>query len=677
MDGQLNRLLRPRSIAVVGGGAWCAAVVEQNLKIDFDGPVWPVHPTRDTVGGVAVHPNLAALPSAPDATFVGVNRHATIDVLSELKAMGAGGAVCFASGFGERDDGVELQSALLNAADRMPFLGPNCYGFVNYLDRVCLWPDQHGGVPVATGVAVVTQSSNVAINMTMQRRGLPLAYMVTSGNQAQTGLADTGAALLEDDRVTALGLHIEGVQDLRAFERLAALAAASNKPVVVLKVGASAAGHAAALSHTAALAGSEAGAKALFKRLGFIQVDTLPVFLETLKLVHATGPIGGSQVASMSCSGGEAGLVADTAERHGLSFPPLSKPQCERLQAILGPLVTPANPLDYHTQIWGDEAATSEAFTAMMETPVDLSMVILDVPRDDRCAVDDWEPTLRACVNAQNSSDGKLAVVSTLPESMPEAVSADLLNNGIVPLAGLDEACAAIAAAADCEPYNPDIPILLADAPNNTMTLDETAAKAALARHGIGIPLSRTAGSAHDAVEAANEIGFPVVLKGFGFAHKSEHGAVRLGLTSADAVREAALAMASERYLIEQMIAEPVAELLVGVVRDEAHGFVLTLAAGGVLTELLVDRQSLLLPVEREAVERALGDLRISRVLSGYRGRPAADFKAIVDAVMAVQDYVIQQADGLQEIEINPLLCGTDGAVAVDALIVREAGDDR
>ena len=201
----MNRLLRPRSIAVVGGGAWCAAVVEQNLKIDFDGPIWPVHPTRETVGGVAAHPNLAALPDAPDATFVGVNRHATIDVLTELKAQGAGGAVCFASGFGERDDGVELQSTLLNAAGRMPFLGPNCYGFVNYLDRVCLWPDQHGGVPVASGVAVVTQSSNVAINMTMQRRGLPLAYMVTSGNQAQTGLADTGTALLEDDRVTGSG----------------------------------------------------------------------------------------------------------------------------------------------------------------------------------------------------------------------------------------------------------------------------------------------------------------------------------------------------------------------------------------------------------------------------------------------------------------------------------------
>ncbi len=677
MDEKLARLLRPRSVAVVGGGTWCQAVVEQNVKFGFDGPIWPVHPTRETVGGVAAYPNIADLPEAPDATFVGVNRRATVEVVAELQALGGGGAVCFASGFGEREDGVDLQAGLLRAAGRMPILGPNCYGFVNYLDRVLLWPDQHGGAVVDRGVAVVSQSSNVAINMTMQRRGLPLAYMVTIGNQAQIGLAETGAALLHDDRVTALGLHIEGVDDLRAFEQLAAAAGALGKPVVALKIGASAAGRAAALTHTAALAGSEAGADALFQRLGFARVDTLPQFLETLKLLHAVGPLSGSRIASMSCSGGEAGLVADTAERHGLSFPPLSQKQQDRLQTLLGPLVTPANPLDYHTQIWGNGTATEETFATVMQSPVDLSLVILDFPRGDRCATEAWNPTLQACVDAQRQSDGNLAVVSTLPENLPETVATHLLENGITPLCGVDDACAAIAAAARCRRYEPGVPILMDRVPREPKALDEATAKSLLARHGVTVPIAKTAASADRAAEAAGEIGFPVVLKGCGFAHKSENGAVALGLNSVDEVRDAALAMPAETFLIEEMIDDGIVELLVGVVRDEAHGFVITLAAGGVLTELMADCQSLLLPVDRVGVERALEHLRIAPMLAGFRGKPTADRAAVVDAVLAVQDYVLTEAEGLQEVEINPLLCCARRAVAADALIVREADDDR
>jgi acyl-CoA synthetase (NDP forming) len=205
----LARLLQPRSIAVVGGGAWGASVVEQCRKTGFAGAVWPVHPHRDELGGAATVPSVTDLPAAPDAVFIGVNRHTTIEVVRQLRDMGAGGAVCFASGFreaqAETGDGDSLQAALLAAAGEMPVIGPNCYGFINYLDGALLWPDQHGGQRAERGVAVLTQSSNMAINVTMQRRGLPLAYVATAGNQAQTGLAEIGTALLEDDRVTRDG----------------------------------------------------------------------------------------------------------------------------------------------------------------------------------------------------------------------------------------------------------------------------------------------------------------------------------------------------------------------------------------------------------------------------------------------------------------------------------------
>ncbi len=676
MAHRLTRLLRPRSIAVVGGGAWCEAVVEQNRKLGFKGPVWPVHPTRETVGGEQAYSGLEALPDAPDAVFIGVNRHATVDVVNGMRNMGAGGAVCFASGFREHHDGVALQTQLLHAAGELAILGPNCYGFINYLDRALLWPDQHGGLPVESGVAIVAQSSNIAINLTMQRRGLPIAYMVTAGNQAQTGLAEIGSALLLDERVTALGLHIEGVADLRAFEQLARVAESHGKPVVVLKVGSSDAGRQAALTHTAALSGSDAGASALFRRLVFAQVDTLTQFLETLKLLHVAGPLAGRKVVSMSCSGGEAGLVADTAERYGLQFPPISQDQDQRLSAILGPLVSPANPLDYHTRIWGDRAALAETFATMMETDADLSMLILDHPRADRCDGAGWSPVLQAGLEAHQRGNGQIAIVSTLAENMPEALACRLMRNGIVPLCGLDDACAAIRAAAGCGQRVSNEPVTLAGAPVSPTAMDEAAAKTALARYGIEVPQARVANSVDDAVQSAAAIGFPVALKGLGFAHKSENGAVRLHIGSADAVRQAAQSMGSDSFLVEQMIVDGLAELLIGVHHDEAHGFVLTLAAGGVLTELFADRQSLLVPADRASISTSLDKLRIATVLNGYRGRPAADRDAILDAVLAVQDYVVAHADGLQAVEINPLICGATRAVAADALIVRKADHD-
>jgi len=354
----LDRLLRPRSVAVVGGGAWCANVVRELGRIGFDGDIWPVHPKRAELGGLATVPHIEDLPHAPDAAFVGVNREITIEAVRLLAKFGCGGAVCFASGFresvAETGDGHDLQEALLAAAGEMRILGPNCYGFLNALDGAALWPDQHGLERVTRGVALVTQSSNIALNLTMQQRGLPIAYLVTAGNQAQTDLAEIGAALLQDNRVTALGLHIEGIGDLRRFEALADTARQLGKPVVALKVGASDQARAATVSHTASLAGSDAGARALFQRLGIGQVDGLSELLETLKLLHVTGPLASNRIASMSCSGGEASLMADSALGLDVDLPALNAAQQKGLRAALGPKVALANPLDYHTYIGND-----------------------------------------------------------------------------------------------------------------------------------------------------------------------------------------------------------------------------------------------------------------------------------------------------------------------------------
>lgn len=685
-----SRLLRPRSIAVIGGGFFGSNVVRQSLKMGFAGDIWPVHPVKKAVEGVPAFASVADLPGAPDAAFIGVNRHLTVDMVGALAARGAGGAVCFASGFleagAEDADGARLQEALIAAAGAMPIIGPNCYGLINYADGALLWPDQHGGARLAKGgrgAAIVTQSSNIAINMTMQQRGLPLAYVMTAGNQAQTGLSEIGLGLIEDERVSCLGLHVEGFDSVAGFERLAARARELGKPIVAMKVGRSAAARAATVSHTASLAGSDAAAEAFFARIGIARVHSIPAFLETLKLLHAVGPLSGPRLSSMSCSGGEASIMADAAEGRPVGFPPLAEPHRKRVKQTLGPLVAVANPLDYHTFIWNDREAMTATFSAMIAGGFDLNMLVLDFPRRDRCADEDWWPTVDAFATALAANAASGAIVASLPENLPEDYCASLLARGVAPLCGMAEALdTAEAAAAIGEAWKRPLPPPVAQAPPARLCPpgpaggipDEAAAKSLLAEAGLAIPPGRVVESAEDASFAATGIGFPVALKALGIAHKSERGAVRLGLTDGAAVHDAAttLLALSDRLYVERMVDGGIAELIVGVTRDPLFGPVMTVGSGGVLVELLRDTETLLLPPTGAEIETALRRLELFPLLDGYRGRPRADLEAAIDIIAGVADFAGAHAATLDELDINPLIVCAEGQGAwiADALIV-------
>ncbi len=670
MSRDLSRLLRPHSIAVVGGGAWCAQIIRQSRRMGFAGKIDVVHPRGVVVEGVQAVTSLDALGHVPDAVFIGVNRHATIEVVTALAGMGAGGAVCFASGFSEAaaedQSGADLQAALVSAAGDMPVLGPNCYGFINALDGALLWPDQHGCVEVKTGVAILTQSSNIAINLSMQLRGLPIAYVVACGNMAQTSQAQIAAELLDDPRVTAIGLHIEGFGDLDAWHELAQKARRKGVPLIALKVGLSDQAQQAAVSHTASLAGSDAGASALLKRLGIGRVSDLPTFLETLKLLHMVGPLDAPTLSSISCSGGEASLAADTAVGTGLTFPPLVPEQRLGLAAALGPMVALGNPLDYHTYIWRDAAKMAAAWLPMAAQHIGLTLIIVDYPHTD---ASDWVCATEAALAVRAQSGRPVAMVATLPELMPFAVVAQLMDGGVVPMFGLSEAItAASVVAAMGAPET--TPVLLPGADREGDLIDEGTAKAALAEFGVPVPKGALVADITGLADASVLLTGPLVLKVTGLAHKSEEGGVRLGLSS-DGVVTAAHEMPEGGYLVEEMVQGSVVELLVGVLRDPAHGFVLTLGAGGVLTELWQDTASVLIPASADAIETTLRALRTWPLIDGYRGKPAADLDAIVAAIIGVQDYVVANADCVSEVEINPLMCTPDGAVAVDALLRR------
>ena len=665
MPRDLSRLLRPRSIAVLGSG-WAKNVVEQCQKMGFDGPVWPVHPSRDDIGGVKCYRSLADLPSAPDATFIGVNRHATLGVVQELAAMGAGGATCFASGWTEAGE-ADLQAQLVAAAGDMPILGPNCYGVINYLDGALLWPDQHGGKRVERGVALLSQSSNIVINLTMQKRALPVAYVACLGNAAQVGLAELAGALLADERVTALGLYIEGIADAPAFAELVEAARKAGKGIVAVKSGKTELSRTAAASHTASLAGGGAASSAFLRQAGVAEVDTLSELLETLKIFHVHGPQIGTRLCSLSCSGGEAGLVADLAQPYGIEFPPPSDAQRQRLGEILGPIVAIANPLDYHTFIWGDGPRTTDVFTTML-AGYDAGIYIIDPPRPDRCDGSSYQPAMDAIVAAHRTTGKPAFPVASLTENFEEDRAERMMAEGVATLMGLESALGALKAAQTPAGLPGWRPWTAAPEGGAVRLLPEGEAKAKLVAAGVAVPKGVSAPTLAELGGLVGGIAAPFALKGMGFAHKTEAGAVRLGLSSLEGQAEMAGATG---YLAEEMVTGTVGEVLLGLRRDPVYGVTLTLGMGGVTAEVLADTVTLVAPVTEGEVAAALRGLRLWPLLDGYRGRRKADAAAIVQAALRLQGLMAAEP-AIREIEINPLMVQEQGAVAVDAVIWEE-----
>jgi acetyl-CoA synthetase len=674
----LSRLLSPKSIAVVGGKE-AAEVIHQCERIGFSGPIWPINPRRAEIEKRPTFASISDLPSAPDAAFIAVPRHATVQAVDALAMMGAGGAVCYAAGFSENGgEGEQLQRDLVAASREMAIVGPNCYGFLNYLDGAALWPDQHGGARVERGVAIVTQSGNIGLNLTMQTRALPLAYLVTIGNRAKGDFGDYIDALLADNRVTAIGLHIEALDDIINFADAAMRARAKGIPIVAIKAGRSAAGAALTLSHTASLAGENVLYGALFARCCIATTDDLSTFLDTLALLHVVGPLTGRRLSSMSCSGGEAALVADLAEMYGLVTPPFSPSVGADLQTVLGPSVNVSNPLDYHTFIWGDRDQQAACFNIVLRADFDINLLILDFPRPDRCDSESWQTTLSALELARSAVDATVAVASSLPETLPEWVGERLQRSRIIPLHGLNTALAAISCAASIAERwrEPPTPALRSPSviPRNVRLIGEAEAKEILSEHGLPVPqglvvpLDRVGA-------AASLIGFPVVIKSTSLdvAHKTEVAAVKLNVINEQEAIAAARSLQdlSRLVLVEKMVEGSIAELLIGVVRNRHIGLSLTLAAGGIHVELFADSVTLILPVSRYQIAGALKSLKSWKLISGYRGRSRGDVTATIEAIAAVANYAMKFYDSLEELDINPLLILPEGkgVFVVDALL--------
>ena len=692
----LRRLLKPRHVAVIGGRE-AETVAGECARIGYRGPVWPVNPRRESIGGHRCFRTVEDLPQAPDAAFVAVPREAAIDTVARLAAMGAGGAVCHTAGFAETGaEGARLEAALVAAAGDLALIGPNCYGVINYLDRAALWPFAHGGACPGYGAAIVTQSGMLSSDLTMSQRSVPFAFMASIGNQSVVTQADCIDIFGEFDGVRAIGLHVEEIPDVARFSAAVRKAVAAEVPVVALRTGVSEIGARLVASHTGALSGADDLYQALFDRLGVIRVSTPAELLETLKFLCVAGVPGGDRVAALTCSGGAAAMLADHVQGLGLQFPPPSERTAERLAQCLPHTATVSNPLDYTTPIWGIPQRVRPVFDAMLADPCDIALIVQDYPLEGLDeSKDSYLSDARSFIAAARAAGVPAAVCSTLPENLDRTTREMLVAAGVAPMQGLREALDAIAGAvwhgrrrqrmrgeagtADADAGAVTVASVAGTGP--VTSVDEHQAKRWL--HGVGIPIpAGCVTGARDAPEAAARIGFPVAVKLVNehLLHKTEAGAVALGISSPVEV-EAAVARiradmrrfdadaSADRFLVERMVGPPLAELLVGVRTDPRFGLAMTLASGGVLAELVADAVTILLPASRVDLEEALGRLRISRLLDGFRGAAPANRAVIVDALSRLASHLRREDDVVVEVEVNPLFVLTDRVCAVDALM--------
>jgi len=689
------RLLAPRTMAFIGGGQ-----VEATLKTlrqqDYAGEVYVVNPRRSEIAGYKCIASIADLPVSPDAVFLAVNADATIVALRELSAMRAGGVVCYASGFSEIGAaGTERNLAFIEAAGDMAVVGPNCYGLVNYVSHGSIWPALYPPLQTSRGAAVISQSGNVTGHLVSNGRSVPYSYLISAGNQAVLGFEDYIDYLIDDPHVSCLGLFMEGIRDVPAFAQAALRARARRIPVIVCRSGRSELGAVMAASHTSSLAGQNEYYQALFARLGVIETDTVPQFLEMLKLASIAAPVKGDRVTVFSSSGGDNGLAADYCSFAGLQLPQPDAHQISVIRPALPDFGHVSNPLDFTAGYWGSEELLTPMFTTMLQGDYDAAMLVIDYPPvgspyKDKSAHQAMD---RALAAAGRVTGKPVFHASVNTESIPPEDAQALIAAGIVPLQGLHDAAAVIAkwarycgmitrdeAQGECALAS-EVPFAVAALSAAGVTVNEAEAKQRLSGYGLSVPdgsvlTVETMRQLPETFEA------PMVLKVLHdrLPHKTEVGGVVLNIRSRSealaaaermlaSVRQYDASIALETFLMEPMQPAPVAELIVGVKRDPLFGLVLVIGAGGIFVELLKDATPLLLPVSRNDVEAALRGLKSFALLDGFRGKPKVDLEPVIDAVMAIAAYAGDNRHTLLELDVNPLMLGPERVVAVDALI--------
>src|SRR3954454_23273282 len=681
----LARLMRPRSIAVVGATPRTDTYAHETLRnlalLGYGGDVWGVHPTHRSVLGREVFPSVADLPAPADAVVVAVPAAGVPDVLDEAGAVGCGGAVVFGAGFADAGEAA-LEDRLAAAAVRhgLPVIGPNCDGMVRLHERVALWGDALRGQEPG-GVALVSQSGNLAVNALATRRGLRLHTVVSCGNQAVLDAGDVLAFLAGDDGVRSIALYLEDDGDPVVLCEALARCAERGVGVAVLKAGASAVGASAAATHTGAIAGDHRVFRALVEEAGAAWGRDGHEVLELAKALACGRRARGAGVALVTCSGMDCAVGGDEAERLGVSLPALGDATIARLRALLPSAATVANPLDYTALIWGKtETLRDTIATVGADDAVDQVLVLYDQPAGvDGWSAQSWANVREGIVQGAADSAAPVLVAATLPELLDDASAADFAARGIPSACGLREGL--LCARALRPAAAPDLaaarlrsigraaaggPARDGGAPAGRW-LAEHEAKALLRAAGVEIVPGRAAVDEDDAVAAAGEVGWPVALKRSvaGLRHKTEVGALALGVADEATLRREYRGLAAGRAVLVEAMSTGTVELLVAARRDVVVP-ALVIGLGGTWAEVLDDAVVVPLPATAERVAGAIRALRGAPLLCGGRGRPELDVAAAARIAAAAGAALLSEA--LDLVELNPVLVSRHGALALDAV---------
>jgi acetyl-CoA synthetase len=624
------------------------------------------------------------VPGPPDAVVVAIPAPGVPGVIAEAGELGCGGAVVVSAGFAEAEGGTELQAELREAAlaASLPVCGPNGNGVIATHLRAPIWGDSVA--PLEPGaVAMISQSGNIAVNALGSRRGLRFHTIVSSGNQAVLDASDWLAAIAQRDGVRSVALFLEGDGDGAKLAEALADCVAAGIGVAVLKVGTSERGVRAAAAHTASVAGDQRVFRALIEEAGGAWAADPHDLLELAKALAEprARPAGDGGLAVLTCSGGDSGLAADQAERMGIGLPELAPETCRTLAELLPDAATVANPLDYTAMIWGDvELLAAIVRTVGADPGIDQLLVLYDHPQglagDSEAS---WRRVREGILIGARQIDAAVLVASTLPDLIDDAATAELAAGGVVGLSGLGAGlvCAGALRARSGGPERLRRiaeTARLAGGGTAAAHLDEAEAKALLAESGVPVPRGRTAFDADDAVAAWRELGGPVAVKRVerGLLHKSEAGALSLGIDDETALRaaHAAVANGGVPVLVEEM-ADGEAELLVSVT---TAGVVpaLVIGAGGVWTELLADAVVVPLPASSQRVKEAIRSLRAAPLLTGGRGGEPLAIEEAAELAARAAELALRQR--LELLELNPVIVWRDGAVAADAVIIRRGG---
>ncbi len=702
---QLARLIAPQSVAIVGISPRARSFGMRTLEnlTHYRGAVHLVNAKYDKIGERPCYPSLAALPSKPDCVVLVLPREAVEPVLVEAAAAGAGSVIVYASGYGEmaREEAAHEQERLaaIARAAQMPMLGPNCMGMVNHVLRCGLTfiPEYaHAkGVEGANGasLAIVSQSGALGYSLAQSwERGLGIGWFFSAGNSADVDVADLVAALAEEKDCRAIACVFEGVKSAGRMLEAGERARRAGKPVIMLKLGTSADGAAAARSHTGSLAGSAVAWRALFERAGFVAVDDYEALLEQAKFFAAAGAPRARGVAVVSASGGAGVLAADQAARHGVAMPQPQEATAAALRQVVPEFGAARNPCDPTGQVLSIPESLGKCCRALLADP-QYGALVLSITSATHEIIESRVKLMNELVAEQPKPVALVWLSEWLQgpgvdnyEAMPRvalfrstgrcfaAIAAWHAHHDAAAVAEMQAPRLAAAGASDTARG------LLAAAGD---TLTEREAKRALAAYGVPVVEEKLVRTVDEALAAARALGYPVAIKveSPAIPHKTEAGVVRLAIADGIALRHAyeevmaAAERAARAEEIRGVLVQPMAsgvEIIIGARVDPVVGAVIVVGSGGVLVELMKDSVAALAPVSIAEARSMLARLKGYKLLEGFRGAPPANIAALAETIARVSEFAADFAGEIEELDVNPVLCSPQRVLAVDALVTKK-----